>query len=468
MRGTKIQTNLTEVYLRGVLRLRRRLNGNADFCAHFFRAAFSLINRGGGCGLLATNTISQGDTRECGLDVIVSEGGTIYRAVSSIQWPGLAAVVVSVVHITRCKWVASCSLDSVTVPSIDAFLSPHSTLDSPPNHLAQCWTNYHNGSFLNGTGFVLSNDEANVLLKHSGYSAVVRPYIGGIDAYSLVKPHIPERYVIYFGKMSQEQAKKWPLAYSIVYERVYPERKDHKTPQLREKWWQFKRPTPDLYAECAGVGRVIVKTQVSRTFAFLFLPTIFIFDQRLIVFPDDRSSTFAVLQSSLHEAWADRYSATLKNDMSYTPQDCFETFAFPIGEGDIASIGERFHEKRSDSMALNGVGLTEFYHRFHDTDESAAEIVELRDLNVEMDKVVAAAYGWSDLDLGHGFHETKQGTQFTISEAARRDVLSRLLKLNHERHAEEVAQGLHDKTKGKPKAAGRKGKKSSSDESLLF
>ena len=67
-----------------------------------------------------------------------------------------------------------------------------------------------------------------------------------------------------------------------------------------------------------------------------------------------------------------------------------------------------------------------------------------------MDKAVAAAYGWSDLDLGHGFHETKQGTRFTISESARREVLARLLKLNHERYAEEVEQGLHDK-KGKAK-----------------
>ena len=59
--------------------------------------------------------------------------------------------------------------------------------------------------------------------------------------------------------------------------------------------------------------------------------------------------------------------------------------------------------------------------------------------HVEMDNAVAAAYGWTDLDLGHGFHETKQGVRFTISEPARREVLDRLLKLNHERYAEEVA-----------------------------
>jgi hypothetical protein len=79
-----------------------------------------------------------------------------------------------------------------------------------------------------------------------------------------------------------------------------------------------------------------------------------------------------------------------------------------------------------------------------------------------MDNSVAAAYGWTDLELGHGFHETKQGIRYTISEAARREVLARLLKLNQERYAEEVAKGLHEKkkprtTKGKRRLAAEHG-----------
>ena len=99
-------------------------------------------------------------------------------------------------------------------------------------------------------------------------------------------------------------------------------------------------------------------------------------------------------------------------------------------------------------MMERNEGLTRTYRRFHTDSESSSDIQKLRDLHVEMDKAVAAAYGWSDLDLGHGFHETKQGIRFTISESARREVLARLLKLNHERYAEEVAQGLHEKRKG--------------------
>lgn len=108
-------------------------------------------------------------------------------------------------------------------------------------------------------------------------------------------------------------------------------------------------------------------------------------------------------------------------------------------------------------MLTRQEGLTKTYNRFHDPDESADDIAMLRRLHTEMDAAVAAAYGWPDLDLGHGFHATKQGTRYTISEAARREVLDRLLALNHERHAEEVAAGLHEKGKGKAKK-GRKGK----------
>jgi hypothetical protein len=110
-------------------------------------------------------------------------------------------------------------------------------------------------------------------------------------------------------------------------------------------------------------------------------------------------------------------------------------------------------------------GLTKTYNRYHDAEDVAADIQKLRELYVEMDKAVAVAYGWGDFDLGHDFHPTKQGVRFTISEAARREVLGRLLKLNHERHAEEVAKGLYGKKgKGKKAGGGRKRKNSEKSE----
>ena len=121
-------------------------------------------------------------------------------------------------------------------------------------------------------------------------------------------------------------------------------------------------------------------------------------------------------------------------------------------------------------MLARQEGLTKTYNRFHSPEETDADIKRLRELHVEMDYAVARAYGWNDLELGHGFHETKQGTRFTISEPARREVLDRLLELNHERYAEEVRLGLHDK-KGKAKksakARSRRSSKSTSTPKLF-
>ena len=116
-------------------------------------------------------------------------------------------------------------------------------------------------------------------------------------------------------------------------------------------------------------------------------------------------------------------------------------------------------------MLARQEGLTKTYNRFHDPAETSADILKLRQLHIEMDQAVAAAYGWTDLDLGHGFHQTKQGLRYTISETARREVLARLLKLNHERYAEEVRQGLHEKKK--PKTTKAKKTPSPSEPSLF-
>jgi hypothetical protein len=89
-------------------------------------------------------------------------------------------------------------------------------------------------------------------------------------------------------------------------------------------------------------------------------------------------------------------------------------------------------------MAAERLGLTALYDRFHDPANLDAGIAELRERQVEMERAVAEAYGWH-FPLRQGFHETKQGVRYTISEPARLELLDRLLALNHERYAQEQA-----------------------------
>lgn len=104
-------------------------------------------------------------------------------------------------------------------------------------------------------------------------------------------------------------------------------------------------------------------------------------------------------------------------------------------------------------MRKSGRGLTALFNSVHDANVSNEATEQLREHVVSIDEALAKAYGWTDLDLGHGFHETKQGIRFTISNAARRTVLDRLLALNHQRYEEEVKAGLHHKGKAKARPA---------------
>lgn len=243
---------------------------------------------------------------------------------------------------------------------------------------------------------------------------------------------------------------------------------------MPQKWWIYADKRPALYAALSGLDRILIVAQVSRTLAFAFVPNGWIYSHKTVVFPTDKYQDFAVLQSNFHSAWAWSFTATLKEDLSYFPTDCFLNYPFPQSEIEqdlLTTLGKEYHEYRRQIMLRHNQGLTKSYNRFHDPEDSSTDIVKLRDLHIRMDRTVAAAYRWSDLDLGHGFHQTKQGIQFRISESARREVLTRLLKLNHERYLEEVRQGLHDSKKGKTKAAtsvrGRKSKHSTGTPNLF-
>lgn len=80
MGGRRVREALGDSYRDVLYALYRDASGNADYCAFFFLKAFDSLNTPGTLGLLATNTIAQGDTRATGLDQIISKQGIIYRA----------------------------------------------------------------------------------------------------------------------------------------------------------------------------------------------------------------------------------------------------------------------------------------------------------------------------------------------------------------------------------------------------
>lgn len=486
MGGTKLEpafgTQWREFLVNVIANGQRGVRGTADLCCYFFLRAYETLRGCGFLGLLSTNTISQGDTKTVGLAQLLRMNATIYRAVKSRKWPGSASLEVAHVWISRAQWRGNYVLDDVSSGLISDSLES-SSLSGDPLALKVNDGKVIEGVKIVGMGFVLEPNEAASLIEADRkHAAVVRPLLAGDDINS--RPDCsPSRWIISFRMWPLNRdtappnylgpvAADYPDCLRIVEERVKPERLAYPADSswnrsLREKWWQFGLPRPALMEGIENLDRVLVRSRVSKMHAVIFAPTKFVFSDGVTVFFLDGNEHFAILQSSIHLVWVEQFASTLETRIRYTPASCFDTFPFPAHTRGLAPHAADYYAVRELSMRTAAQGLTTTYNRFHAADESAKDIQKLRDLHVEMDMAVAAAYGWDDLgqQFGHSFHETKQGTRFTISETARRELLARLMKLNHERYAEEVARGLHDKKKT---AKGKRGKHAASEESSLF
>jgi hypothetical protein len=356
-------------------------------------------------------------------------------------------------------------LNGVSVSSISVFLDETQSLE--PHRLASGTISYTQGQTLNGEGFLLDEKQADLLIKaHTANTDVVKPYLNA-ELFNSILPHVPHRWAIDFGVMEKDVARRYTEPFAIVTDKVKPHR-DTLTKQVHEaRYWLYWDKREKFIASIGGKDRVLVSPIVTKHLSFMFFPPTWVFSHRLKVFDIQDSALFSVLQSSFHEWWARQFSSTLEQRLNYSTSDAFDTFPFPCSTSLLRDTGSAYHEYRESLLATAQYGLTDCYNCFHDPGDSSAEIQKLRKLHVEMDQAVAAAYGWTDLDLGHGFHKTKQGIRFTISEPARREVLQRLLRLNHERYAEEVKQGLHSKKKEATKRAGRQKKAKNSGPTLF-
>lgn len=118
---------------------------------------FNQLRPAGTFGLIATNTIGQGDTRSSGLRWICTHGGEIYAARRRVKWPGtMAAVVVSIVHVMRGPAPVPRRLDGREVEIISAFLF-HAGGDEDPAPLAANADRSFQGSIVLGMGFTFDD-----------------------------------------------------------------------------------------------------------------------------------------------------------------------------------------------------------------------------------------------------------------------------------------------------------------------
>lgn len=435
-----------------------------------------MLRSKGNFGLLSVNTIAEGDTRQGGLEIILRDGGTIYSTHPNESWPGEAAVVTSRVHVHKGKWCAECRRSGERAFHISAFLSDRE--EWTPKRLAANANKSFQGSIVLGMGFTMPEAEALALIeKDPKNKDVLYPYLNGEDLNSHPEQK-PSRWVINFWDWPEERAREYPAVFNLLRSRVYDERleksKNPSYKNIMQFWWQHWNVRPALY-HAIGRGHlfekhpegwdptyrqqeVLIKAQVSKTWAFSLVTNKCVYSHKIVAFSGDTILHKFLLDSSIHLSWVANYCSRLKTDMTYTPSDVLETFPLPsydcISRDSSLAISEALDAARREIMSSERIGYTQLYNRFSDSEERSGAIMRLRELHLGLDHAAAEAYDLTDINLEHGFHTPSYlgeggNIRFTISEKARLEILRRLLELNRERYEEEVRQGLHPAKKGK-------------------
>jgi hypothetical protein len=426
-------------------------------------------------------------------------------------------------------------LDGNAVSLITAYLFHAGGHQSPSALIINHGKSYQ-GPIVLGMGFTFDdsdthgiantlNDMRQLIANNLHNAERIFAYIGGEEV--LNDPtHTHRRYVINFGEMTENEAQKWPELYAIIEQKVKPVRLHDNRESYRRLWWQFAEKRSELMDLLTRQSHVLMHPFTSSNVAFARLPATTIIAGPHNIILDATDQCFSVLQCRLHEFWARFFASSMKDDLRYTPSDCFETFPFPTefeSNPTLEKAGQDYYEFRAALMQDLWLGLTATYNLFHAPDSEAIaslqklyskrritpdwkikdkvpedktpmtlyptpekameSIRKLRELHAKMDGAVLRAYGWHDLagqanceflldyeeeedgDDDKGGRQRKKPWRFRWPDEFRDEVLARLLKLNAERAEQEKI--LAQATSPKPTAKKPKKPKSGDNEQLL-
>ena len=422
--------------------------GAADLVAYFVLRADQLTTDASVVGMIATNSIAQGATREVGLDRFCQDH-EVFRSIQSRKWPARSANL----HFAA-FWATNIPVsptvpriaDDVACRGISSLLEPLGRSEGTPEILRENAAIAFAGVKIFGPGFVLTPGEAaSMLASDSRNAKIIRPYPKGKEDINGSPSLQASRWVIDFQAFPLATAQTYVLPYRRAEELVRPGRlqapKSY-SQRVRDNWWQFEARREGLIQALTGLSSAIVQVQTSSTLMPVFVQAGQVFDQKLVVFASEDPAFLALLSSTVHQLWAITWGSTRTADPVYTPSDVFETFPCPGMTGLMFDAGNKLNETRRNTMRQRGLGLTSLYNLVNDatvTDDT--DVARVRDIHAGIDHAVMEAYGWADIPLDHGFHTYRQMERFTVSPAARIEILDRLLEENHRRAALEAQNG---------------------------
>ena len=404
----------------------------ADLVCYWFHKAGKLVMDGklARAGLVATNSIRGGRNRAV-LDRIVATA-TIFDAWADEPWVvDGAAVRVSLICFRAKNAESAGRLDGQDVPRINADLTAGAADITKAAKLARNRGVAFVGGMKKGR-FDISGDLARNWLRlpanPNGQSNtdVLKPWFNGMD----VTRRPQGKWIIDFRhEMTETAAALYEAPFAYVIEHVKPNRDRNRRADLRQHWWRHDRSGQTMFERVAALLRFIATPRVAKHRLFVWLEAHICPDGQLIVIARDDDTTFGILHSRFHEAWALRLGTSLEDRPRYTPTTTFETFPFPAGLTPDIPAADYAEDPRAAAIAEAAQRLVTLRDRWLNPpewvewidepvpgypkhpvprDEAAAKHLKARtltnlynarpqwlaDAHAALDAAVAAAYGW--------------------------------------------------------------------------
>ncbi|PZR96554.1 MAG: class I SAM-dependent DNA methyltransferase [Stutzerimonas stutzeri] len=437
----------------------------ADLVTYWFEKARHQIAAGQTkrAGLVSTNSIRGGANRKV-VERLIADA-PIFEAWADEPWilDG-AAVRVSMVCFGARQQGEGLALDGLPVEAIHADLTALAADVGKARRLSENADVAFMGVTKSGP-FDIAGEIARSWLSAPvnpngrANAVVLQPSMNGRD----ITSRRSDRWIIHFPNQDQEaDVSLFEAPYEYSLRHIKPVRLSSATKSNRSQWWRFERRRPELFAAIGPLQQYIGTSMVSKHRFFVFLDKAILPENLIIAIARDDDTSFGILHSRFHEAWSLRLGTWLGvgNDPRYTPTTTFETFPFPEGLTPnlpaaayaddprairIAAAAKLLDERRKTWLnppdlveivpeIVPTAALGEQPRRYPDrilpkNAEAAAKLKErtltnlynqrpvwLAALHDELDRAVAAAYGWPE-------------------EISNEDALAKLLALNLERAA---------------------------------
>lgn len=465
--GGKISSIYGHSFLNFITSYFEKSGGQADFVVYFLRRYYQVCQEKGFVSIITTNSISEGETRLKGIQNLLNQKIELIFVIKSIKWPGEAKISVSLFSFSNSQIRSTRKyINNKEVKYINSFFEEGQE-ESEPMELHSNNNNIFMGVKFLGDGFLLTDDEASaIIVREPSSKEVIFDLLNGRDVNEKYN-QFPSRKIINFFDWSLEKSMQYKLPFERILTLVKPIRDVDNRDSRRERYWQYAERSPGLFEKLKATEKCMVTAVTSKYLNFSIASSKYIFTEALFVIPKFDSLMYSVLQSNIHEVWVRKYSSSLSTTLRYGAKTCFNNFPFLNIETFNTSYINVYDTMRTEYMHTNSIGLTDFCNRLHDKNNEEPFFNEFKKILIDLDNEVVKLYSLTSIKLRHDFYEVdylpeNDRVRFTIHPDAKKEVLKRLLELNHKIHEEEVKNGLWEK-----KAKGKKYKSNEEEISAL-